>query len=301
MAQNQTDAQKTVAATVNIQKPKEPRFDLARETSWLREEMLKTGKIAKEKLGRETKLHQKHLDRIYEPLRRQIGASPESEELTRESHEYVMAATQDLAELDIEQRMRNMIGNERRASLSPRVGSCVPAFAPYPSSYQDPSAIGGFGLVSHLDASIGQMGGFLTTYPIGGDVWLATGVGEWVYSGANSGTASVRVDTSVWGRCAEEAIGGYWRNMVKIHVRTWDADGQLYDAQQTIHDNWEVIGLSIRDFNGDSFSPTMFVPIQAYRWYLIWAWAEQYTASTPINAGGGSNLWIYASRLEICV
>lgn len=299
MVEKQEGTQISGAAMVDIQRPKEPPFNLEREISWLRHEMLKTGTIAKEKLSLQTRLQQKYLEPIYEPLRRQVGEPPEREEIARECQEYLIAAKQEFMQLEIEQRIRGMIANERRSSLSPRVGSCAPAYAPYPNSYQYPDVYGGDGLESYLNASIGCMGWYVTTYPIGGETWLATGVGEWVYSGANSGMASLRADLYVWGRCVEYSPGGYIRNIVRVHVRTWDATGQVYDAQQTIHDNWEVIGFSIRDFS-DVFSPTVYVPIQPYRWYLVWAWVEQYAVGCPIICGGGQNLWIYANRLEIC-
>ncbi len=186
-----------------------------------------------------------------------------------------------------------------RSKISPRIGSCVSAFAPYPASYSDPHS-GGIGAMhTHLNANTGQFGG-LTFLAVGGSQWLGTGVGEWVNSGPNSGMASVRADISVSGRCVEySALFGYFRNIVKVHVRTWDSEGRQYDASRVVHDNWEVLGLSVRNFNNASFSPLVFVPIQPYHWYLVWAWAEQYTVCGGL-ADGGTHLWMRANRLEIC-
>jgi hypothetical protein len=263
-------------------------------------ESYETGKASLKKLRQETELHQKHLNSISDKARRSIDQPAQSEEMLREALQYVRDYDRS-EEIQHESRVRDMISNERRSSLSPRVGSCVPAFAPYPNDFQDPAVIGGLGLTSYLDRSIGRMGGDMTVYPIGGDVALNTGVGEFVYSGANSGTASVRVDASVFGRWGEETFGGYWRNLTRLHVRTWDSGGQLFDGLTTIHDNSVVAaGVSIREFVGDSFSATVFLPSQSFRWYLVWAWVEQYTVGTPLNSGGGQNLSIFAQRLEIC-
>jgi hypothetical protein len=283
-------------ADVHMRQPKEPAFNFDRETSWLRDEMARTGGTAKEELDRETAWHQEQLQAAFEPLRQ--GRKPEERrEVTRERLE---ALDSQFAERGIADLKRKALQSEARSTLSPRLGSCVSAFAPYPADYNDENS-GGIGAMhSHLDASIGQFGG-LTFLAVGGSQWLGTGVGEWIYSGANSGLASVRADVSVWGRCVEySALFGYFRNIVKVHVRTWDASGAMYDAQQVVHDNWEVIGLSVRDFSGATFNPLVWVPIQPYRWYLVWAWAEQYTVCGGV-ADGGTHLWLYADRLEVCV
>jgi hypothetical protein len=284
-------------ASVEIGKPKEPPFNLDREIKWLQPEMLKTGEVARKELEEETKWQMEVLDKLYAPLRDAVGKRPKGEgEITRSYlDEFDCEAIQSASE----EGAQETFCNDLRSRVSPRIGSCVSALAPYPSGYNDPHSGGIGSMHSHLNQSWGYFGGE-TFLAVGGSQWLGTGVGEWVNSGANSGTASARADISVYGRCAEySALFGYFRNIVRVHVRTWDSSGQQYDASQTIHDNWEVIGLNIRHFRGATFSPTVFFPVEPYRSYLVWAWAEQFTVCGGLG-DGGTHLTIWANRLEIC-
>jgi hypothetical protein len=297
MAEKGEGSESTDGGAVTIGYPKEPRFNVERESKWLHEEMMKTGEAAKAALDEETEWQQKHLDKIHDPLREVAGKGRKASEVSRPRLDELDC---DKIASEMDDEARALFGEDLRSKVSPRIGSCVPAFSPYPADYNDLNSGGIGGMHSHLNASTGRFGGY-TFLAVGGSQWLGTGVGEWVNSGANSGVASVRADITVSGRCVEySALFGYFRNIVRVHVRTWDSSGRQFDSRRTVHDNWEVIGLNVRDFSNTSFTPTVFVPIEPHRWYLVWAWAEQYTVCGGV-ADGGTHLWMRANRLEICV
>jgi hypothetical protein len=281
---------------VNVTAPDEPQLSIERERSWIQDETAKSARAAYERLYTATSLQQERLGPVTEALRRQAGQI-EVEESKRASRERLAALDREVEDQRLAQRIGAMVRKDPRSRVTARLASCSYAYPPYSADWYSWDCVGD--VHHHLDRSIGQFGG-LTWVDVAGGCWLGTGVGEWFYSGANSGTAIVYADLSVYGSAEENAYFSYMRNAVNAHVLTWDAGGQEYQGTQTVHDNYEILGSNVRSFNGDAFSPFVYVPIDPYRYYFVWAWAEQYSVAGGA-AWGGTHLWIYSNRIVMCV
>ena len=199
MTEEQTTAEKRAEPLIDIQRPKQPQFDIEHQISRSLDDMRNTWDIAKDNWRRQSDFYQKHLEELYRPLRGQIAQSTQYEESALSSRIYNPQARTcrtthrpACASLDCQRAARFFIAPTWCEHYS------VP---PYPNRYQDPGAYGGFGIESFLDPSIGRMGWYLETAGAG-DISVASGLAPAVPGG--SACESARRHSSRW--CADRFV-----------------------------------------------------------------------------------------------
>jgi hypothetical protein len=281
---------------ISIKKP-ELEFNFAVEISRINKEMQKLVVRSKERLDKNAAWQKKHLKGVVEGMRNQVK-TPVEKEVARKRLEEVEKPNGSIMRNQIKKGAKGKSGS----NLFSYSDSCLSNYAPYAGSWSpNPDSAGLTFSTLYTDASSGQIGGYESV--AGGDhIWQGTGIGGWFYSGSGD-VASITANISVYGSAAEYSVFGYVHDIVKVHLLSWDGLGNPASAEQTVHDNDKILGLDWRDFNGNSYNPSVVMYVNSNQWYFVWAWAEQYTFCESFSgyAEGGSNLYMYVNDIEFCV
>jgi hypothetical protein len=174
------------------------------------------------------------------------------------------------------------------------------ASRPWPNVFMYPDLVGGPLIEPHIDTSINQFGAWIETVLVGGENYIETGLGGWIYSGNISGRASISAEIAFGGECKELSAFIYTRSLVDLYIMSWDETGAGYKGNTVIHDVTNVFGYNDMSWSGDIRYPYIFMDVRPNTYYPVYAWAFQYTVAAGGYEVTNQNMFFYLHFFEMC-
>ncbi|MBV9178227.1 MAG: hypothetical protein JO297_14445 [Nitrososphaeraceae archaeon] len=172
--------------------------------------------------------------------------------------------------------MQERIGNKEPPTFESEVSHNPVRYAPFDMPYTNISC-GGITYCSlRNDPNSGEIGADLAIFNGGGGSSVSS-IGFWYYAG-QSGTLSVIINASVWGSgYVFSALFGYASAYARLraYIEKYSSDFKVYTSSTNIYDRSGVLEFDITNFDWQSFSVGISIPVDAGTWYAIWADAVQ--------------------------
>ncbi len=316
---------------IQLQKPT-PEFDLEYQESRLHRQLQQKFSASLEKKKQLTELRKEGVGQMRASLRSQLGIPTEPPAVAPYEAEEVKTGEVEPPEFKDSEKRRTEITKEIEAlnakrpsdgSFPPVIGpcgSCVSVSPPMSSEYVEVNTNTELAAVRYqpyLNPQQGEFGGhtwlwrdeFLHLGGGGESVYLVTGIGEWLFSGPNSGVGTVRADYRVSGKCLTSAwyqdYPGSVLNQAFIYLEVLDPGNVWHISRFRLYDEGLVPELYFpstdsKEFDWDAFSLTVEVPIAPDDWYFVFAYLDLWSVGY-YDAYSHADLRIVVPRFEICV